>query len=167
LAVLEIFSHADTCSMPPVCNGVGVLVILMLCPVFTFLQQLMTKRLWVIYAYTCSPIFSIDVIESAIDDPCICWWQDRIIVSGALHMRCTCTTKSHPLSLLVHCWTFRACCRDHFPLLHHASLPLSKRPFWPRGSCFERLDDAFVLLVSLIFLYTQKILISVRWQFEL
>jgi len=30
-----------------------------------------------------------------------------------------------------------------------------KRPF--RGSRFERLDDAFVLLVSLIFLYPQKI----------
>jgi len=27
------------------------------------------------------------------------------------------------------------------------------------GSRFERLDDAFVLLVSLIFLYTQKILV--------
>jgi len=28
--------------------------------------------------------------------------------------------------------------------------------------CFERLDDALVLLVSLTFLYPQKILISVR-----
>jgi len=37
---------------------------------------------------------------------------------------------------------------------------LFKRPFW--GSRFERLDDAFVLLISLIFLYPQKILISVR-----
>jgi len=35
-----------------------------------------------------------------------------------------------------------------------------KRPF--RGSRVERLDDAFALLVSLIFLYPQKILISVR-----
>jgi len=41
----------------------------------------------------------------------------------------------------------------------------SKRPF--RGSRSERLDDASVLLVSLIFLYPQKILISVRWPFEL
>jgi len=31
---------------------------------------------------------------------------------------------------------------------------LSKRPFW--GSRFERLDDAFVLLISLIVLYPQK-----------
>ena len=37
---------------------------------------------------------------------------------------------------------------------------LFKRPF--RGSRFECLDDAFVLLISLIFLYPQKILISVR-----
>jgi len=35
-----------------------------------------------------------------------------------------------------------------------------KRPF--RGSCCQRLDDAFVLLVCLIFLDPQKILISVR-----
>jgi len=32
---------------------------------------------------------------------------------------------------------------------------------------FERPDDAFVLLISLIFLYPQKILISVRWPFEI
>ena len=42
---------------------------------------------------------------------------------------------------------------------------LFKRPI--RGSRFERLDDAFVLLVSLIFLYLQKIFISVRWPLEL
>ena len=39
------------------------------CLVFTFFQQLMTKRLWVIYTYTCSPMFSIDVVASAPDDP--------------------------------------------------------------------------------------------------
>ena len=39
-------------------------------------------------------------------------------------------------------------------------IDLLKRPF--RGSRSERLDDASVLLVSLIFLYPQKILISVR-----
>jgi len=37
---------------------------------------------------------------------------------------------------------------------------LFKRPI--RGCRFERLDDAFVLLISLIFLDHQKILISVR-----
>jgi len=40
-----------------------------------------------------------------------------------------------------------------------------KRPF--RGSRFERLDDAFVLLISLSFLYQKKILISVRFTFKL
>jgi len=34
-----------------VCNAVGLLILLKLCPVFTFLQQLMTKGLWVIYTY--------------------------------------------------------------------------------------------------------------------
>jgi len=49
---------------------------------------------------------------------------------------------------------------------HYCTMPpchrinLFKRPFL--GSRFERLDDAFVLLVSLIFLDPRKILISVR-----
>ena len=51
-------------------------------------------------------------------------------------------------------------------IFHYCTMPpchkinLFKRP--SRGSRFERLDDAFVLLVSLIFLYPQKILIFVR-----
>ena len=52
-------------------------------------------------------------------------------------------------------------------IFHYCTTPpcykidLSKRPF--RGSRSERLDDASVLLVSLIFfLYPQKIPISVR-----
>jgi len=73
LAVSEIFNHSDTCAVPSVCNTVGLLILLKLCPVFTFLQQLMTKKLWVIYTYTCSPMFSIDVVASAPDNPCICW----------------------------------------------------------------------------------------------
>jgi len=54
-------------------------------------------------------------------------------------------------------------------ILHYCTTPpchkinLFKRPF--RGSNFERLDDAFVLLVSLIFVYPQKILICVSWLF--
>jgi len=40
-----------------------------------------------------------------------------------------------------------------------------KRPF--QGSRFGRLDDAFVLLISLIFLYLQKISTSVRRPFKL
>ena len=56
-------------------------------------------------------------------------------------------------------------------VLYYCSTPpchkikLFKRPFW--GSRFERRNDAFVLLISLIFLYPQKILISVRWPFGL
>jgi len=60
-------------AVPFVCNAVGLLILLKLCPVFTFLQQLMTKGLWVIYTSTYSPRFSIDVVASAPDDPCICW----------------------------------------------------------------------------------------------
>jgi len=51
-------------------------------------------------------------------------------------------------------------------VFHYCTAPpchtinLLKRPF--RGSRFERLDDAFVLLISLIFLYPHKILISAR-----
>jgi len=50
-------------------------------------------------------------------------------------------------------------------VFHYCTTPschninLFKHPF--RGSRFERLDDAFVLLVSLIFIYSQKILISI------
>jgi len=51
-------------------------------------------------------------------------------------------------------------------IFHYCTTPpchkinLLKGPF--RGSRFERLDDAFVLLVSLMFLYPQKTLISVK-----
>ena len=56
-------------------------------------------------------------------------------------------------------------------IFHYCTMPschkvdLFKRLF--RGSRSERLDDACVLLVSLIFLYPQEILISVRWLFKL
>jgi len=43
--VLEILNHSDICAVPSVCNAVGLLILLKLCPVFTFLQQLMTKGL--------------------------------------------------------------------------------------------------------------------------
>ena len=56
-------------------------------------------------------------------------------------------------------------------VFHYCTTPpchkinLSKCPF--QGSHFQHLGDAFVLLVSLIFLYSQKILNSVRYLFEL
>jgi len=73
LAVSEMLNHSDTCAVSSVCNAVGLLILLKLCSVFIFLQQLMTKREWVMYTCTCSPMFSIDVVASARDDPCICW----------------------------------------------------------------------------------------------
>jgi len=51
-------------------------------------------------------------------------------------------------------------------IFHYCTTPpchkinLFKFPF--RGGRFERLDDAFMLLISLIFLYPQQILVSVR-----
>jgi len=71
-------------------------------------------------------------------------------------------TESCPFSLLVH-WDFQACYNSHLPLLHPPchEINVFKRSFW--GSRFERLVDAFVSLVILIFLYPQNILISVRW----
>jgi len=57
-----------------VCNTVSLLILLKVCPVCTFLQQLVTKWLRVLYTYACSLRFSIDVTTSAPNDPCICWW---------------------------------------------------------------------------------------------
>jgi len=55
------------------------------------------------------------------------------------------------IEIIFHCCTTPPCHK----------INLFKRQFW--GSHFEHHDDAFVLLlVSLIFLYPQKILISVR-----
>jgi len=69
----QSFHYSDTCDVPSVRNTVGLFILINICPVFTFLQQLMTKVLWVIYIYTCSLMFSIDVVASAPDDSCICW----------------------------------------------------------------------------------------------
>jgi len=44
LAVSDIFNHSDTCAVPSVCNAVGLLILLQLCPVFTFIQELMTQN---------------------------------------------------------------------------------------------------------------------------
>ena len=54
------------------------------------------------------------------------------------------------IQVIFHCCTTPPCHKiDQF-----------KRPFW--GSRSERFDYASVLLLSLIFLYPQKILISIR-----
>jgi len=55
------------------------------------------------------------------------------------------------IEIVFHCCTMPSC---------HNIINLFKRPF--RASFYERLDDAIVLLISLIFLYPKKFLISVR-----
>ena len=169
----EIFNHSDTCAVPSVRNAVGLLSLLKLCPVLTFLQQLMTKGLWVIHTYTCSPMFSIDVVVSAPYDPCTTTKFADSRIALLCHALRICVAhappESCPFPLLVH-WAYRAELVIEIPLSDCTTPPchkidLFKRPF--QGSCFERLDDAFVLLISLIFLYPQKILISVKWPFEL
>ena len=67
-----ILNHSDTCAVLAVCNAVGLLILLKRCPAFIFPQLPMTKGSRVIYTYTCSLMFSIDVVASAPDDPCIC-----------------------------------------------------------------------------------------------
>jgi len=168
-AVSEIFNHFDD-GLPSVCNAVGLLILFKLCPVFTFLQQLMTRGLWVIYTYTCSPMFSIDVVASAPDDPCICW--NYFVGSDYCAMRFAYALHMHRQNLVLLSCLYT----EPFELVieivfHYCTTPcwhktnLFKRSI--RGSRFERLDNAFMLLSSLIFLYPQKILISVRWPFEL
>jgi len=41
-----MLNHSDICAVPFVYNAVGLLILLKLCLAFTFLQQLMTVRLW-------------------------------------------------------------------------------------------------------------------------
>jgi len=38
LAVFEILNHSNTCAVPSACTAVGLLILIKLCPVFTFLQ---------------------------------------------------------------------------------------------------------------------------------
>jgi len=66
----KILIHSYTCTMPSECNG--LLIFLKLChPAFTFLQQVMTQRLCVIYTNTCSPRFS----TSSHQPQTHCIWQ--------------------------------------------------------------------------------------------
>jgi len=58
---------------------------------------------------------------------------------------------TEPFELVIEI-VFHYCTTSPYHKIH-----LFKRPFW--GSRFERLDDAFVLLISLVFFYPQKILI--------
>ena len=153
----EMFNHSDTCVVPSVCNAVGLLILLKLCPVFTFLQQLMTKK---IVSYLHIHLFS-----------------------NVLHRRRRISPK-RPMYLVIvgshYCvmsfaYALHICPHNLIPfpclyieffelvievIFHYCTTPpchkidLFKRPFW--GSRSERLDHASVLLVSLIFLYPHK-----------
>jgi len=145
LIVSLLLNH--TCAIPSVCNAVGLLILLKLCPVFTFLQQLMTKRLWVIYTYACSPMFSINVVTSAPDDPSFFYVFADSRIALLCHALRICVAhaplESCTFSFLVH-WAFHACYRNHLPLLHHASLPqnwsvqtsIPGQPLWAPRWCF-------------------------------
>jgi len=105
-----------------VCNAVGSLILPKLCPVFIFLQQLMTKNRELFthrLVLQCSPSTS-----SCKPQTTHVFADSRIaLLCRALHLCVThAPTESCPFSLLVH-WAFRACYRNHVPLLHHTSLP--------------------------------------------
>jgi len=125
----------------------------------------MTKKMWVIYTYTCSPMFSIDVrrpMYLLIVGSHYCVMR----FAYALHMPVC--QQNFVLFPCLYIEFFELVLEVNF---HYCTSPpchkidLFKRPF--RGSRSEHLDNASGLLVSLIFLYPQKILISVRWHFEL
>jgi len=79
------------------------------------------------------------------------------MVSCASHLRCTCAARILSLFPCLYIEPFELVIEIVF---HYCTTPpcnkinLFKRPF--QGSRFERLDDALVLLISLIFLYPQK-----------
>ena len=173
--------------MPSVCTAVGLLILLKLCPVFTFLQQLMTK---ICKLFTHTLVLQCLILDLPFGFPI----NNIISLSSVLHRRRRISPR-RPMYLLIvgsyYC-VMRFACALHmrqqnlqnlvpFPCLyielfelvievifHYCTTPpchkidLFKRPFL--GSRFERLDDASVLLVFLIsgFLYPQEILISVR-----
>ena len=102
LAVSEIFNHFDTCAVSSVCNAVGLLILLKLYPVFTFLQQLVTK-ICELFTYAlvlqCSPSTSSRQPQTihvfANSRIALLCRELRICVAQA-------PTKSCPFSLLVH-----------------------------------------------------------------
>ena len=97
-------------------------------------------------------MFSIDVVASAPDDLIVESHYCVMHFAYALHMRCgrqnlvpfPCLyieSFGLVIEIIFHYYTTPPCTK----------IDLFKRSF--QGSRFERLDDAFVLLVSLIFLY--------------
>ena len=147
-----MFHHSDTFAVPSMCNAVCLLIKLKLCHTFTFLQQLVTKGLRIIYTYTCQSMSSRQPRTTQVFADSrirLLYHALRICVAHALPESC-------PSFLLVR-YAFRAFIEIVF---HYSTTPvchkidLFKRPI--HGSHFERLDDAFVVLISLIFFYLQK-----------
>ena len=68
-----MFNHSDTCAVPSVCNAVGLLILLKLCPVFSFLQQLMTKNIWrgTVSEWTHRLLKEVHNLERSLY--CACW----------------------------------------------------------------------------------------------
>ena len=68
-----MFNHSDTCAVPSVCNAVGLLILLKLCPVFSFLQQLMTKNIWrgTVSEWTLRLLKEVYNLERSLY--CACW----------------------------------------------------------------------------------------------
>ena len=95
--------------MPFVCNAVGLLIVLKLCPVFTFLQQLMEKT---IVSYLHIHLFS-NVLHRLFADSRIALLCHalRICVAHA-------PTESCPFSLLVHALHMRQHNLVPFPCLY-------------------------------------------------
>jgi len=138
-------------------------ILLKPCPAFNFLQQLVT----VIYTYTCSPSFSIDVVASLQTTDVFADSRIGLLCHALRICAAHVPPESCPSFLLVH----KALRTFHRNLHHYCTttpchkIKWFKHPF--RGRRFEHLNDSFCALISLIFLYPQKILIPVRGPFKL
>ena len=141
--------------MTSVCNAVGLLILLKLYPVFTFLQQLVTK---ICELFTYALVLQCSPSTSSRQPQTIHVFADRRI--GLLrHALRICVAHATPKFCSLSC--FNGLYTEPFELVveivfHYCTTPSCHQinrfesPF--PGSCFERLDDAFVLLISLIFL---------------
>jgi len=150
--------RSDTFAMLSVCNSIGLLILLKLCPALGFLEQLVTKGLQGIYTFTCSPKFSYDVVASAprqsmylliVDsDHCV---KD---FAYALQMRCqnliphfcVCAKPFDlPIEIIFHCCTTPLCNK----------INLFKRSF--QGCCLSAsMMLLFCSLVSFLFCRTKS-----------
>ena len=168
LAVSEILSNSDTCAVSAVQNAVGLFLLLKTLPRIHLFSAADDKE---IVSYVHIHLTSQVLHRRRRFSPrrpmyLLIVGSDYCVMrfAYALHVR---RLNLVPLSCL-YTEPFRLVIEIIF---HYCTTPpchninLFKRPF--RGSRFERLDVAFVLLISLISRYPQKILMSVRWPFDL